>query len=99
MVEGSYLDPADPYGVLVHNAFAEERGVGVGDKLTVRVGGSVREFRVRGIVVTAEYFFLRRTKDEIPEPRGVRHPVRAVGTVETLGGLRGAHELVRVPRR
>ncbi len=89
VLEGSYLDPADPYGVLVQNAFAEERGVGVGDRLTVRVGGSVREFRVRGIVVTAEYFFLRRTKDEIPNPAEFAVLFAPLGTVETLGGLRG----------
>ncbi len=89
VLEGSYLDPGDPTGVLLHNAFAEERGVGVGDKLTIRVGGTARELTVRGIVATAEYFFLRRSKDEIPNPAEFAVVFAPQESVAAVGGRPG----------
>ncbi len=89
VLDGSYLDPSDPDGVLLHAAFAEERGLDVDDNLTVRVGDAAREFRVRGTVTTAEYFFLRRTKDEFPNPAEFAVVFAPQPSVEAASGQSG----------
>ena len=89
VLDGSYLDPSDPDGVLLHAAFAEERGLDVDDNLTMRVGDTAREFRVRGIVTTAEYFFLRRTKDEFPNPAEFAVVFAPQPSVEAASGQPG----------
>ncbi|MDH4140388.1 MAG: FtsX-like permease family protein [Coriobacteriia bacterium] len=66
VVEGSYLDSSRPKRVLAHNGFAEARDVQVGDSLRVRVDGATADVEVGGLAQSAEYFFLRRVKDEMP---------------------------------
>jgi putative ABC transport system permease protein len=89
VLDGSYLDPRDPTGILLQNAFADERGIGVGDRLTVRTEGPAVTLTVRGIVASAEYFFLRRTKDELPNPAEFAVVFAPQESVELVGGRPG----------
>ncbi|MCI6374825.1 MAG: ABC transporter permease [Clostridiales bacterium] len=53
--EGSLLDPADERGCLVEERFAIAHGLGVGDRVRVKLYGQEYSFLVRGIVVSPEY--------------------------------------------
>ena len=53
--EGSLLDPADERGCLVEERFAVAHGLGVGDRVRVKLSGQEYSFLVRGIAVSPEY--------------------------------------------
>ena len=53
--EGALLDPADERGCLVEERFAIAHGLGVGDRVRVKLYGQEYSFLVRGIVVSPEY--------------------------------------------
>lgn len=54
---------------LLHNKFAKEAGLSVGDTLTVRSDGEKLKVKVAGIASSPEYFFPRRAKVDFPAPK------------------------------
>ncbi len=88
-IDGEYLSPDDPRGVLLSNSFASERDIAVGDTLSVRAGGATTELTVRGIVVSIEYLFPRRTKAELPNAAEFAVVFAAQDEVEALFGQPG----------
>ncbi len=50
LLEGAWLDPADPLGVAISEDVARARGVRPGDRVRVRLGERAANVRVRGIV-------------------------------------------------
>lgn len=54
---------------LLHNKFAKEAGLSVGDTLTVRSDGEKLKIKVAGIASSPEYFFPRRAKVDFPAPK------------------------------
>jgi len=53
--EGALLDPADRRGCLIEERFAQTHHLGMGDRVTVKLGGAEYTFVIRGIVVSPEY--------------------------------------------
>jgi len=53
--EGALLDPADKRGCLIEERFARTHGLGMGDRVTVKLDGAEHTFVIRGIVVSPEY--------------------------------------------
>ena len=56
--EGELLSPNDLRGCLIQERFAKVQGLGVGDRLTVKLGGQEHTFMIRGVVVSPEYIAL-----------------------------------------
>lgn len=53
--EGEALDPSDRRGCLIEERFAAAHGIGVGDRVTVKLAGEEIAFLVRGVCVSPEY--------------------------------------------
>lgn len=53
--EGSMLDIRDKRGCLIEERFAQAHGLGVGDRITVKLSGQEYGLIIRGIVVSPEY--------------------------------------------
>jgi len=64
--EGALLQDGDRRGLLIEEQFALAQGIGVGDDLTIEIGGERRTFVVRGIVLSPEYIIT--SKDVSPDP-------------------------------
>ncbi len=56
--EGTLLDPLDTHGCLIQERFAKAQGLGVNDRLSVKLAGQEHTFIIRGIVVSPEYVAL-----------------------------------------
>ena len=54
--------------VMLHPKFASETGLGVGDSLTLRVGGEREVVRVTGIASDPEYMYPLRSGGDLPSP-------------------------------
>ncbi len=54
---GQWLEPDDPAGVLVSDAFARARGLRPGDPLMALINGKYERLQVRGIALSPEYIF------------------------------------------
>jgi len=68
MLDGRFPDLADRREVVLHPKFANETGVGVGDRLTLRIGGDRVVVRVVGIGIDPGFLYPLRTPGEIPSP-------------------------------
>ena len=68
--EGNLLDPADMRGCLIQERFAVAQELGVGDRLSVKLGGSEYAFVIRGIAVSPEYVALSRGVAANPQEYG-----------------------------
>jgi len=53
--EGALLDPGDRRGCLIEERFAQAHGLGMGERITVKLNGAEYAFVIRGIVVSPEY--------------------------------------------
>ena len=58
ILEGSALSPSDKRGCLLQEAFARERGLRVGDSITIEYQGMRYLLSIRGIVNSPEYISL-----------------------------------------
>ncbi|MEV0271456.1 FtsX-like permease family protein [Hamadaea sp. NPDC050747] len=65
VVSGNYLDPADPTGVLLEQHAADTFGLHPGDDLRVFANGSWRAVTVRGVVVSPEYLWPARSRQDV----------------------------------
>lgn len=68
--EGEMLGPSDTRGCLIQERFARAQGLGVGDRITVKLGGQEHTFVIRGIAVSPEYVALSRGVSANPEEYG-----------------------------
>lgn len=68
LLQGKPLDPTDPSGVLVDHHLTDAFGLHVGDTLDVNVGGAWQTVTVRGTVVSPEYLWTARSRQEILVP-------------------------------
>ncbi|MBQ8617187.1 MAG: ABC transporter permease [Clostridia bacterium] len=68
--EGDLLDPADTRGCIIQERFARVQGLGVGDRLSVKLGGEEYAFVIRGVAVSPEYVALSRGVAADPEKYG-----------------------------
>ena len=74
VLDGSYLDPAQPTGVLVETHMADHFGLGPGDTLEVVLENGPTEVEVQGVVSSAEYIFPAKSRQELfslPDDFGV----------------------------
>ncbi len=58
MREGEPLSPTDLRGCLIQERFAKARGLSVGDRIAVKLGGQEHTFLIRGICVSPEHIAL-----------------------------------------
>lgn len=56
--EGELLDPADMRGCLIQERYAKAQGLGVGDRIGVKLNGEELFFLIRGVVLSPEYVSL-----------------------------------------
>ena len=68
--EGALLEPTDMRGCLIQERFARVQGLGVGDRLSVKLGGQEHTFVIRGVVVSPEYIALSMGVAADPEKYG-----------------------------
>ena len=68
VLDGSYLDPAQPTGVLVETHMADHFGLGPGDTLEVVLENGPTEVEVQGVVASAEYIFPSSSERARPSP-------------------------------
>ena len=74
VLEGRYLDAADPSGVLVERHMAGHFGLHPGDTLETLTARGFTRVRVRGIVASPEYLWPARSRQEVlttPDSFGV----------------------------
>ena len=69
VVDGNYLDPSRPDGVLLETHAATEFELAVGDDLEVFDGSAWRSVEIVGVVVSPEYIWPARSRQDIfPAP-------------------------------
>ena len=68
--EGELLDPADMRGCLIQERFAKAQGLGLGDRLSVKLGGQEYTFIIRGVCLSPEYVALSMGVAADPEKYG-----------------------------
>lgn len=94
--EGEYLDPSDPTGVLAERHLADHFDLGPGDDLRVLGSdGSWRSVTVRGVVVSPEYLWPARSRQDVlttPDDFGVLFVAEALA--EELGGSRAVPQVL-----
>jgi putative ABC transport system permease protein len=74
LLEGSYLDPGDPSGVLVERHMADHFNLAPGDQVRVYGANGWEQLTVRGIASSAEYIWPARSRQEVltlPDQFGV----------------------------
>jgi putative ABC transport system permease protein len=94
VLEGSYLDPERPEGVLVEEHMADHFGLGPGDTVEVFVGDNWRVLEVAGVASSPEYIWPARSRQEVlttPDNFGVLFTVETLA--RDLGGVEGPNEV------
>ena len=74
LLSGTYLEPADPSGVLVERHMADHFGLHAGSTLEIRAPDGPHQLTVRGVAASAEYIWPARSRQEIltlPDDFGV----------------------------
>ncbi len=74
ILDGSYLDPGDPSGVLVERHMADHFDLAPGDHLSFYGASGWEQVTVRGIAASAEYIWPARSRQEVltlPDQFGV----------------------------
>lgn len=65
---GKYLTGEDDQQILVDKYFADTAKKKPGDKIKLIINGQEESFKIRGVVVSPEYLFPIRSKEELPVP-------------------------------
>jgi putative ABC transport system permease protein len=66
---GRYIDALAGDEVLVHEAFADEHGLGPGDRVAAIINGRRRELQIVGVALSPEYVYVIGPGDVIPDHR------------------------------
>ncbi|HEY7224289.1 MAG TPA: FtsX-like permease family protein [Micromonosporaceae bacterium] len=100
VVRGDYLSPDAPDGVLVERHAADTFGLAVGDQLQVFTAGGWHSVVVRGVVVSAEYLWPARDRqDVLSDPHGFAVVFAAESQVRQWAGTGPNQVLVRLADR
>ncbi len=95
VIEGTYLDPARPDGVLVEQHMADHFGLSPGDQLEVLAGTSWRQIEVLGVISSPEYIWPARSRQEVittPDDFGVVFATETLA--RELAGVQKPNEVV-----
>jgi len=65
LLEGDFLSPDDPTGVLVESHFAKAYDLHPGDEVTPLIQGQKQRFTVRGVVASPEYLIVSPSRQEV----------------------------------
>lgn len=68
--EGEMLSTTDKRGCLIDDWFAQAQGLGIGDRISVKLSGMEYSFVIRGIVVSPEYIIVSNGVASSPETYG-----------------------------
>jgi len=66
---GRYIDARRSDEVLVHEAFADEHGLGPGDRVAAIINGRRRELEIVGVALSPEYIYVIGPSDILPDHR------------------------------
>ena len=66
---GRYIDALSSDDVIVHEAFAEEHGLGPGDRVAAIINGRRRELTITGVGLSPEYVYVIGPGDFVPDHR------------------------------
>ncbi len=66
---GRRPEPGDRTGVMVGEAFARARGLNVGDRITLLMGGNRHELRITGTAQSCEFVYLMAPGGLLPDPK------------------------------
>jgi putative ABC transport system permease protein len=92
---GDYLDPGDPHGVLLETHAAQTFDLAPGDTLRVFGAGGWQSVRVRGVVVSPEYLWPARSRqDLLPDPHSFAVVFAAQPAAQELAGAGGPDQLL-----
>jgi putative ABC transport system permease protein len=92
---GDYLDPDEPEGVLIESHAADTFGLVPGDTLRVFGAGGWQEVRVSGVVVSPEYLWAARSRqDLLPDPHSFAVVFAAQPTALALAGATGPNQVL-----
>ena len=69
LVQGRWPDPLHPDEVIVNEAYAEARGVRMGEAIDVVLNGRLQGFRVVGAALSPEFVFATRAAVPLPDDR------------------------------
>jgi putative ABC transport system permease protein len=95
VVDGSYLSPGDPDGVLVEKHAATTFDLAPGDHLEVATSSGWHEVTVRGVVVSPEYLWPARSRQEVlGDPHGFAVVLAAQDQVQAWSGQPAGQALV-----
>jgi len=70
LLDGKPLSKRDPRGALIEADFADRAGLGVGDRLRLRIEGRTLAVRVRGIARSPEYLLASANQEYLLPRRG-----------------------------
>jgi putative ABC transport system permease protein len=93
LMSGRLPAPAATDEVVLDPKFSGETGIGVGDSLTVRLGGQRKRVRVVGVGSDPEYLYPRRSEGDIPTPGEFAVVWLSDHAAEYLLGGRGGTEV------
>ena len=63
LIKGEKFDPADTQGICLANAFAQRRGLDVGDDFTIEYNGIKFTRKIKGLIETPEYEYRQADGD------------------------------------
>jgi putative ABC transport system permease protein len=69
LADGRWIDAARPDEIIINAAYAQARGVRLGDSVDVILNGRLQAFRVVGIALSPEFVFATRSALPLPDDR------------------------------
>jgi len=97
VTDGKYLSPSDPTGVLVETHMADQFDLAVGDHFKIATGKGWTDVAVRGIVVSPEYLWPARSRqDFFPLPGTFGVTFVSADAVSSLSPETVANQVVMV---
>ncbi|MDO8108466.1 ABC transporter permease [Isoptericola sp. b441] len=95
VVDGQYLSPGDPTGVLLEKHAAATFGLGPGDTLTIATPSGWQTVTVRGVVVSPEFLWPARSRQQVlGDPHSFAVVVAAQAQVAAWSGQQANEALV-----
>ena len=87
---GSYLDPDEPFEVLLDQRFAQEHGQLIGENLTITILGQQYNFTIRGYFLSPEYVLAAVNPMAVyPTPGSLAAIIIPLKTMQSISGLHG----------
>ena len=90
LLQGRWVEADHPEEVIINAAYAEARGVRLGDELDVILNGRMESFRVVGIALSPEVVFATRAAVPLPDDRNFVVLWAGDNAVRSAFNMRGA---------